>query len=172
MYQDLSTLMIGHELTERTPLVSSLKFFEWQNESYLAIGQSFCSPTTPDSCSCKIPDRFCSNPSSAPATSIVQWDFLRNIFGKMQSVLSANPAHDHHYHCVHEHSMQLNAGAVSRIKFAAMDGVWLLLLASHDKGISCFEWDYEHVVGMRGVEVIAIDTQRQQSTLCIQMKGL
>ena len=80
-------------------------------------------------------------------------------FGDIRAVLSTNHAHDAHFHRHHEHALRLQAVAVREIDFAGMsNGVRILLLASHDNGISCFEWDFEYVVGMHGVVGIAADS--------------
>jgi hypothetical protein len=159
MHQELSiasTTLTGQDI--RT-LVSSLKYFQWQNESYLGIGKSMCSPTTADVCACIEPEAYCRDELNTPSTIIMQWDHARMGFGDIRAVLSTNHAHDAHFHRHHERALRLEAGAVRQIDFAGMsNGVAILLLVSHDNGISCFEWDFEYVVGMHGVVGIAADS--------------
>ena len=74
MHQDMSTLLTGQTNIERAVAVSALKFFQWQNESYLAIGQSLCSLMTADDCVCIVAEASCSDKFQSPAVRILQWD--------------------------------------------------------------------------------------------------
>jgi hypothetical protein len=158
VHQDLSMFSTGKAYDGPALEVTSLKFFEWQNESYLAIGQGSCWPGVAHECLCTAPPgKSCGSSEQAPASIMLHWDKMRSMFGEMRAVLSTRYEHDKHYHNHHEHAMRLNAGAVTNIEFAAIDGIGFLLFASHNKGISCFEWDFEHIVGMRQVRGITVD---------------
>jgi len=99
----------------------------------------------------------CSDEVLGPATIILQWDYVNHVFGELRAVPNTNDVSDSRFH--HVQALRLHAGAVSQIDFAAMDGVGLLLIASHTSGVSCFEWDFEQVVGMHGVQGIAANAQ-------------
>ena len=156
MFQNLSTLETGQNEIGSALAVSSLRFFTWQEESYLAIGQSLCSPADPDSCQCIAAEALCSD-DRAPATILLHWDYSHGMFGEMRAVLRSNVEHDKHYHHHHEQALRCDAGLVHEIAFVAFDGLALLVLSSHRRGLLCVEWDFEHVVGMHGVEAIAVE---------------
>jgi hypothetical protein len=156
-YQDLSALPTGQTMLSNMLAPSEVKFFEWRNESYLAIGQSLCSPAASAKCECIGPDKLCSSTALSPTAAVLHWDHNTELFGEMRAVLRSRPAHDARYHHHHEQALRLHAGAARRIVFAPMPHLALLFFASHDQGLVCFEWDFEEVVGMSGVEAMVME---------------
>ena len=148
MHQDLSGFQTGQEHITRLVAATALKFFQWDGQGFLAVGQSFCSPELASDCRCIAADEsFCTD-REAPVTGLLHWDADQRKFSDMRPLYTS-------YH--HEQALRVRAGAVKQMIFAPVPGNFLLLLASFDEGISVFEWDFERIVGMQEVQGIAAD---------------
>lgn len=144
---------------------SHVSFFEWQGEAYLCISQGVCDHG--DACTCTSDITGMCEAGDQPQATVLQWDSAAGEFGEMLAMTDAAEARlkgrsgvPDAERYLHRQALRIPAGQGRHSTFAVLGGLPLLMVSSGDRGALAFEFSFEEVVGMRGLEAVAaIDNQ-------------